>query len=215
MKPDCGIYKITNIDTGAIYIGQSAYLTKRRKQHIGDLERGIHDNERLLNSYNKHGKDKFVFDILLFCEKHELTYYEQKLVDQLQPFYNICRVCVNSRLGTKLSDISIKRNSLGHMGQIPYNKGVKGIVKKSDEAKQKLSEALKGHTTSPETRMKISESNKGQVRSEETRKNISQSHMGIPSWNKGKKATEEARRHQSEAQILYWKNKRLETKTMV
>ena len=30
----CGIYKITNINTGDIYIGQSVNITDRFKQHI-------------------------------------------------------------------------------------------------------------------------------------------------------------------------------------
>jgi NUMOD3 motif len=69
--------------------------------------------------------------------------------------------------------------------------GVSGFVR-SEETKQKLSEAGKGRTHSEETRKKISESQKGRTLSEETRKKMSES-------LKGKKHSEESKKKMSES----------------
>ena len=85
----------------------------------------------------------------------------------------------------------------------------------SEEAKRKISEALKGKKRGPhseEAKRKISEVMKGKKRgphSEETKKKMSEALKGKPSWNKGKKLgpmTEEHKRKISEAMKgKHWK----------
>jgi group I intron endonuclease len=93
----CGIYQIRNLDTNDIYIGQSINLDRRKEMHFYELKGGKHPSKLMQNSYNKHGKDKFVFEILLFCEPFELTRYEQELVNRLNPRYNTNKTCVKAR----------------------------------------------------------------------------------------------------------------------
>ena len=51
-----GIYSITNVVTGDMYIGQTIQdFEKRWKSHISALNRGNHDNEYLQRSWNKYG----------------------------------------------------------------------------------------------------------------------------------------------------------------
>lgn len=45
--PASGIYKITNIYSGKVYVGQSKNIFKRRMQHFSELERGTHKNAAL------------------------------------------------------------------------------------------------------------------------------------------------------------------------
>lgn len=114
---DCGIYKIKNIKTGHCYIGQSIHLSKRKSDHFHSLRKNKHYNKHLQSSYNKWGKDSFIFEIIINCESDELTKLEQYYVDTLHPKYNILTECVNSPKGKKF--------------------------KKSKETRKKISKALK------------------------------------------------------------------------
>ena len=69
----CGIYKITNIDNGKMYIGQSNDVIDRIRHHKSYLKYNRHKNKRLQYSYNKHGAKAFKFEILEECPEKELT----------------------------------------------------------------------------------------------------------------------------------------------
>jgi len=58
------IYSIKNEKNGKLYIGSSMQLKRRWITHRSELKRNIHPNEHLQRSYNKHGKDVFVYSII-------------------------------------------------------------------------------------------------------------------------------------------------------
>lgn len=65
-------------------------MSKRRKTHWRSLKQNKHHNQYLQSSYNKHGENNFVFEILEYIDNiEELFMYEQKYIDKLQPAYNI------------------------------------------------------------------------------------------------------------------------------
>lgn len=68
-----GIYKITNQTNGKVYIGQSVEINKRFIRHRMNLKKNIHDNCYLQSSYNKHGKELFVYEIVEYCEESKLN----------------------------------------------------------------------------------------------------------------------------------------------
>lgn len=89
MKYNCGVYVIENGINGHYYIGSSADLDARFKQHINQLRQGGHHNQHLQNAYNKFGEVQFFFRVILFCEPEERKRYEEDLIKTWQPDYNI------------------------------------------------------------------------------------------------------------------------------
>ena len=160
----CGIYKIENIVTGDIYIGQSIDLRKRKNGHFCRLKNNNHRNSHLQRAYHKYGAENFEFRIVLYCEPFELTRYEQALVDKLIPYYNIQKECVSSHRGVKLSEehkkILLEANKGKHC---------------SEEKRRKLSDANKGktHIDTDETKRKISAALKGKPKSDRHKQSMS------------------------------------------
>jgi group I intron endonuclease len=78
-----GIYCITNIINNKKYIGQSVDIHKRVMEHKRDLAKNIHPNSLLQNSWNKYGKENFLFEVIEECEKENLTIRELYWVNKL------------------------------------------------------------------------------------------------------------------------------------
>lgn len=72
-----GIYQIINLVDDKRYIGSTVNFKNRKRFHFSLLVRNIHHNQYIQNAYNKYGKENFEFQILLYCEKKDLLFYEQ------------------------------------------------------------------------------------------------------------------------------------------
>lgn len=165
---NCGIYQIRNIFNGDIYIGQTTNFSKRRREHYRNLNKNLNKNPHLQKAFNKYGADNFVFEILLYCEPFELTRYEQKMVDILNPKYNILKECVETARGVKRSEETINLLSISHMGKSSgsYNPmyGFSGSLspvfgrKQSEEEIEKRISKCRGKKRSDESRLKMSNS---------------------------------------------------------
>ncbi len=83
---DSGIYKITNTVNGKFYIGQAISLRKRYTCHNGFNARGEATNIYLQNSWDKHGAESFIFEVIELCEIAQLDAKEQYWLDILKPF---------------------------------------------------------------------------------------------------------------------------------
>ncbi len=95
------IYKITNLITNKMYIGQtrSHYLNKgkyrpfghmgRFKKHLNEASRiNVNCSCRYLNStINKYGATNFNCELLTTCNINELDYYEIKYISELDTKY--------------------------------------------------------------------------------------------------------------------------------
>lgn len=89
MKVICGVYKITNIENGLIYIGSSKNIKKRWKNHIKELNNNRHSNMFLQKDWNEYGENKFKFEILEETELDERWEVEQRYLDEYKPFYRV------------------------------------------------------------------------------------------------------------------------------
>jgi group I intron endonuclease len=81
IKNISGIYKITSLSTGRLYIGSSCRIKLRMKAHYRELMRGTHQNRFLQRCFDKHGSSNFRFEIIKECKKEDLLKFEQKYLD--------------------------------------------------------------------------------------------------------------------------------------
>lgn len=80
-----GIYKIENIYSGNIYIGQSKDVRKRLREHLECcISQNKSENTGLVSAWEKYGKGCFDFELLEKCLENQLdkrevywiTYYD-------------------------------------------------------------------------------------------------------------------------------------------
>ena len=81
----CGIYKITNKQTGDIYIGQSVNIADRWKQHVKcGLGIDASATNKLYNNMQKYGVWNFTFEILQKCTRDKLNEKERFWIQMYQ-----------------------------------------------------------------------------------------------------------------------------------
>jgi group I intron endonuclease len=158
-----GIYLIRNKVNNNIYIGSAINISNRKKTHLHQLKYNIHHCNYLQRSFNKHGKDNFIFEILEYCEKDKLIEREQHFINILNPRYNICRIA-GSSLGVKRNNETKKKLSESHKGQKAWNKGIPATKEQKEKQslimKNRISNS-KGIKWNKESRLKLSNSKKG------------------------------------------------------
>lgn len=195
-----GVYSITNLVNGKMYIGSTAGnkgFIGRWNGHKTSLNRGHGVNNHLQHAWNQYGEGNFKFDIVEIVENanakilaEKETYWVNWFKSNDSEFGYNKRIVAESCLGIKygpMSEEMKKKLSIAHMGQRP-----------TEEMKRKISVAHKGRVKSPEwlkhlgdshrgkkrgplpeeVKRKISESNKGKIISDETRAKIGNAHRG-------------------------------------
>lgn len=84
---------IINTVTGKFYIGSSKNTMKRWKTHKSSLARGTHHNIYLQRSYDKHGEEAFLYQVIETLpddtEKSFIFERERYYIDTMKPEYNI------------------------------------------------------------------------------------------------------------------------------
>lgn len=68
-----GIYTITNISNGKIYVGQAINMFYRWSEHRCSLRNKYFENDRLQKAWNKYGEKSFIFEVLVECEERFLN----------------------------------------------------------------------------------------------------------------------------------------------
>ena len=83
-----GIYKIENLITGKIYIGQSVEVEERIKEHkrIPFRENRPTYNYPLYKDMRELGIENFSFQVLLECKKEELNKFEKEKILQYNSY---------------------------------------------------------------------------------------------------------------------------------
>ena len=81
----CGIYKITNLITKEVYIGQSVNISDRFKQHIKcGLGIDASATNKLYNNMQEYGVWNFTFELLQKCSRDKLNEKERFWINMYQ-----------------------------------------------------------------------------------------------------------------------------------
>lgn len=186
-----GIYAIRRRADGTCYVGSSAKVELRWKQHLGLLLKHRHHAPYLQHSWDKYGPAAHEFVVLEICARDKATLLsrEQHYLDALPSTFNVSRVA-GSRLGVPQPRASVEKVAAGNRGR-----------KHSAETCAKKSAALKGRPNllarlpkSQETRDKMSVSKKGWRPTDEQRLNYGRHWIG-------RKHSEESRAKMSVSRI--------------
>lgn len=193
-----GIYKISCIETGKIYIGSSKNCHRRRSEHQSDLKKSRHGSIRLQNAFLKYGPGSFVFEVLEYCEQSQLLTLEQKWLDQTRSYdrdfgYNMSKSSqygqydITPEISQKISDrtkeglANLTPEARARMIEASRRKGKNLGVKRTDAVRAKRSvdqkEIMKDPTRKQMASESISAFNKsrtGLPLSEQHRKKIKQ-----------------------------------------
>jgi group I intron endonuclease len=100
-----GIYQITNTITGDFYIGSSANIKERWRDHVRKLRRGNYACVILQRAWSKYGEEAFTFSIVEPVEREKVTLLarETYYIQTLRPAYN-ATLRAESHLGMKRSE---------------------------------------------------------------------------------------------------------------
>lgn len=84
-KQTCGIYKITNLKTKQVYIGQSVNISDRFKNHIRcGLGIDASPTNKLYNNMQETGVWNFTFEVLQTCTRDKLNEKERFWIEMYQ-----------------------------------------------------------------------------------------------------------------------------------
>lgn len=162
-----GVYIIWDEVTAHIYIGSAKCMARRWAEHISQLRRGRHHNQRLQGAWHRGGPETLQCHILERVENsQQLVSVEQYWIDELNPQLNVLRVAGKAR-GYKHTDAAREKIHSAATGR-----------RHSLETKQLLAHLQRGKTLSPETRAKMSQSRKGHPTSESTREKLRMGRLG-------------------------------------
>ena len=134
-----GIYLITCVASGRVYVGQTDNITRRFNQHRALLRGNRHFNDFLQAAWNAHGEDAFCFELV---EQVPAEVLDQKETDWFNTFprtrlFNVNEPGRGGRRGHTLSDATKRRISEANRGRIL-----------SDVTRRKMSAARIGNTFS-------------------------------------------------------------------
>lgn len=159
----CGIYKITTIHNGKVYIGQSNNVYKRWSQHLSEFREDKHHNPYLQKVFNKYGVENLIFEILETCSESDLNIKEIYYINLYESFsegYNMT-LGGDGRRGYKLTKEQIQNIKNGRKN-----------FKHSEETKKKISKIQIGRKLSDEWKENISKHHKQAIKSGEMIPNI-------------------------------------------
>lgn len=132
----CGIYTITNIVNGKMYVGQSVDIFGRWIDHKSELRKDNHVNSYLQKTWNKYGEEKFLFEVLEECEEqflYTIEHYWATILNVHNPKYGYNIMPTHPYGNPRHTEETRKKISRGNKGKIK-NIG----SKRTENTKQKM-----------------------------------------------------------------------------
>lgn len=182
-----GIYKIVNVLNGKSYVGSTKDFQKRWKEHFNDLEKQRHSSIKLQRSYNKHGKNVFVCEII-----EEIPYEKDKILEREQYWIDTLNSKEN---GYNIADASFGDCLTNH----PRREEIISKMKKTIQ--DKISAMSEEERKEKWSQPGVKNGMYGRHRTEEEKRHLSECLKGRPSKLKGIPKTEEHKRNLSKSRI--------------
>lgn len=175
-----GVYAITNVLNGKVYIGSSVDIYSRWSAHRSSLRKNAHHSAALQRAWVKYGEDSFRFEIVEIVESPSVGDLHRRETHHIAK--------ANSANGKD------GYNSLIFGGSALGFKHTDEVRRKMSEGQKKIPKEIRltycrsflGRSHTAETKAKISANSKRVSPSPEQREAISKVHKGkiIPDWHK-------------------------------
>lgn len=197
------VYKTIRLDTNEYYIGI------RSTDNVDDGYLG--SGHRIKAAVRKHGRENFQREILFMCQtRNEALDHERDIVTKqlLQD-----PLCLNLTVGGRglqvdhldlSSKEKIRLKLTGKSKTEQHKQKLSDAAKgrpKSEDHKQKLREIRLGTHHKAESKIKVSQARTGQPKSEQTKRRISEARKGKPSPLKGIPRSDETKRKMAETKL--------------
>lgn len=169
---DCGVYRITNTETGKVYIGSSSVVSRRIYLHKWDLSRGRHHSPLMQRAWDKYCEASFNFEQVLVCAEAHLLMYEQVLIDFYQaadPAHGMNIAAHAGRVCIEWTPERRAASSMARLGKPVFKDDPEKYALLMANVKRGEAHGMYGRKHTPETLEKISASRRG-----------------MAAWNKGK-----------------------------
>lgn len=130
-----GIYALYWWNQDLVYVGQSQNLSKRFKEHLNKLNKGIHSNYKVQNAYNLYGNPDFI--VLESAPLYALNKLEIQWQNELNSLASLDIVVAGEvGYGTKSNSSKYKKWTILKIFSLLYkNKYKKRILRQVDIAK--------------------------------------------------------------------------------
>lgn len=150
----CGIYLITCLVTGRIYVGSSVDVWARIQSHKSLLARGTHRNPFLQNAWNKYGPEAFTFEVIAKCKPKERFKVEQRWITKLcavSKGFNIANPVQLDTPSPRMSEVS-KLSWANQQTRVNRNSGIGFKWNESEFRERKLKDGAKARAALAEKR---------------------------------------------------------------
>ena len=181
-----GVYEITNLvdGWGTAYIGSSADIGARWRQHVWMLHKGKHHNLCLQTAWDRYGEGAFSFGILERVTNKEYLlereqYWLDRMFEMTDSIYNLAQDATAPMLGRNHTE-ETKRKMGAARKKWSFSKETKHKLsmaaagrRHSEDVKQKISIALTGRTLSEEHKRRVSKALTGRKLSKKHKRKLS------------------------------------------
>ena len=184
MQSKSGVYQIINTVNNKRYIGSAVDLRKRENEHFAHLRRGAHHSSYLQRAYNKHGRDAFHFEVLMYTPRDHCIIVEQAVLDAVKPEYNLSKRA-DSRLGAPQPKSMAKAQS-----KRMKERWANMSVEERAEMSSKTSREIKGYWKDRNAEERVAAAKKASIAAHKRWQSLPQEERDRINAIKGKKSKE-------------------------
>ncbi|REH76197.1 hypothetical protein DOS79_03190 [Staphylococcus felis] len=145
---DTGIYKITCVPNGKIYVGCSRDIHRRFCQQITQLKGKRHYNDLFQKDFDRYGDNNFIVETLEICSDNELFYKERIWIKKLKSEYEE----FGYNKAYNITNFDNYKTAIN----INYNNREVNVIEFTDAIKESMSVGIRKYFSNSDNRLKLS-----------------------------------------------------------